>query len=691
MRKFLLSVAAALALWGSGQAQISPDAYQRWYGSKYSMFIHFGLYSELGGVWEGKPVTAGYSEQIQSFAGIFSDWYGETALRFNPTRFNADEIVALAKEAGMRSIVITTKHHDGFCMFRTATTDYNSWEATPVPRDFVKELADACRRGGLRLGLYYSNIDWHFPQAYPISSHNCDFVTPEHFELSKAQIRELLTNYGPISELWFDMGSHTPEQSREMYNLVHELQPDCMVSGRLGNDAYDFSVMADNKYPESALQVAWQTAASMFDETWSYRSWQERGSAVDKAEEKLRSLLGVVSHGGNFLLNIGPKGDGSVVPFEREVLQRIGKWMGKYGEAIYETEASPYRQSFEWGYITRKGTKMYLIVSDDYKAGQVQIPMPADNKLLSARSLVGGNALKFTQEKATYWIDTPAKEGDTYAVAELTFASEVEPMPMAALRKSGALVLSQENATPSYSYSCYDYYTNYRSTVAFNWETELKRALRSAEIIYTQQQSNRELSFSIDGESAGTITLNAGKPYDLKVKPGSVRMGAAKWQGPSFGLFDGNIADWAEKEGTPTEKSEGTIPTTILKNYFLTQEIESDKDQDVLFELRSGNGVEVVLNGQTFSKHLNPYRCTLRDEQILLPLRKGKNTVVIRFYNRFEKEMPWRFALAEKQVVLKQDALVALPAGRHTLSVAPAQPRSIHADIELSDIKIIYK
>ena len=489
MRKFLLSVAAALALWGSGQAQISPDAYQRWYGGKYSMFIHFGLYSELGGVWEGKPVTAGYSEQIQSFAGIFSDWYGETALRFNPTRFNADEIVALAKEAGMRSIVITTKHHDGFCMFRTATTDYNSWEATPVPRDFVKELADACRRGGLRLGLYYSNIDWHFPQAYPISSHNCDFVTPEHFELSKAQIRELLTNYGPISELWFDMGSHTPEQSREMYNLVHELQPDCMVSGRLGNDAYDFSVMADNKYPESALQVAWQTAASMFDETWSYRSWQERGSAVDKAEEKLRSLLGVVSHGGNFLLNIGPKGDGSVVPFEREVLQRIGKWMGKYGEAIYETEASPYRQSFEWGYITRKGTKMYLIVSDDYKAGQVQIPMPADNKLLSARSLVGGNALKFSQEKATYWIDTPAKEGDTYAVAELTFASEVEPMPMAALRKSGALVLSQENATPSYSYSCYDYYTNYRSTVAFNWETELKRALRSAEIIYTQQQT----------------------------------------------------------------------------------------------------------------------------------------------------------------------------------------------------------
>ena len=130
------------------KAQISQAAYERWHQSKYSMFIHFGLYSELGGVWEGKPVTRGYSEQIQSFAGIFSDWYGDTALRFNPTQFNADEIVALAKEAGMKSIVITTKHHDGFCMFKTATTDYNSYDATPSKRDFVKELAVACRKAG---------------------------------------------------------------------------------------------------------------------------------------------------------------------------------------------------------------------------------------------------------------------------------------------------------------------------------------------------------------------------------------------------------------------------------------------------------------------------------------------------------------------------------------------------------------
>ena len=220
----------------------------------------------------------------------------------------------------MRSIIFTTKHHDGFCMFKTATTDYNSYDATPGKRDFVKELAEACKRGGINFGMYFSLIDWHFPQAYPISSHNCDFITPQHHEFTKQQVTKLLTNYGPISELWFDMGSNTPQQSQELYELVHKLQPDCMVSGRLGNDRYDFAVMADNAYPEGALQTAWQSAASMFNETWSYRSWQERGDVHTKAMEKLRSLINVVSHGGNFLLNIGPKGDGSVVPFEKEVL-----------------------------------------------------------------------------------------------------------------------------------------------------------------------------------------------------------------------------------------------------------------------------------------------------------------------------------------------------------------------------------
>lgn len=681
----------ALSFWGTGAAQVSPQAYERWYGNKYSMFIHFGLYSELGGVWNGKPVTEGYSEQIQSFAGIFSDWYGETALRFNPQKFNADELVALAKEAGMRSIVITTKHHDGFCMFRTKTTRYNSWDATPVSRDFVRELAEACHRGGLNLGLYFSNIDWHFPGAYPISSHNCDFIPDSHFELNKAQVTELLTNYGPVSELWFDMGSYTPEQSREMYALVHRLQPDCLVSGRLGNDAYDFGVMADNKYPEGALQMPWQTPASMFDETWSYRSWQERGAVGDKVREKLRSLVVVVSHGGNFLLNIGPKGDGSVVPFEKDVLLGIGDWLERYGDAIYGTDASPYRQAFDWGFVTRKAEKLYLLVSDSVKDTSIRLPMPAGD-LVKVNTFPDGQELEYSVSKDGLTVQLPAqREGTVFSVIELAFDKPVQPMPEIPIDKRGVLALSQANSTSSYSYSCYDYYTNYRSTVALNWEIESRRSLRAAELVYTQQQSGRELAFTVDGNDTVRVTLSSGKPYRLPVRSGSVRMGEARWHGPSFGLFDAPVTECTGKPGDLLLVSEGVIQTTPLKNYCLVQEIESDKEQDVLFDLRSGNGVEIVLNGKTFSKHLNAYRCTLRDEQVLLPLKKGKNTVVVRFYNRFEYEMPWKFALAEKQEVLRQSALIPVPAGEHRLSVVPASPVSRHADVELSDLKVIYK
>ena len=159
-----------------------------WHADKYSMFIHFGLYSHFGGVWDGEPVRQGYSEQIQSFAGIFSDWYGEEAAVFDPVKFNADEIARLAKVGGMRSIVFTSKHHDGFCMFDTKTTTYSSVAKMPSHRDFVREMSEACARHGLRFGLYYSLIDWNYPHAYPISSHNADPITPQHFEYNMNQV-----------------------------------------------------------------------------------------------------------------------------------------------------------------------------------------------------------------------------------------------------------------------------------------------------------------------------------------------------------------------------------------------------------------------------------------------------------------------------------------------------------------------
>ena len=674
MKRFFTLLMVALVCIGAS-AQIAQEAYNKWHQNKYSMFIHFGLYSAYGGVYNGKPVTFGYSEQIQSFAGIFSDWYADTALEFDPIKFNADEIVSLAKEAGMRSIVITTKHHDGFCMFKTATTEYNSVDATPTKRDYVKELSEACRRGGINFAMYYSLIDWNFPYAYPISSHNCDFITPQHHEFSKAQVTELLTNYGPISELWFDMGSNQPEQSKELYELVHKLQPDCMVSGRLGNGWYDFAVMADNKYPEGALQAPWQSAASMFDETWSYRSWQKRGDKHEKAMEKLRSLINVVSHGGNFLLNIGPRGDGSVVKFESDVLKEIGAWLKENGEAIYGTEASPFREDFAWGKSTRKGNKLYLILSGKYPTnGTIELNLPGyklqDSKgILTSANMKGSKLLVNLPENAY--------NNQDIEVVELTFDREVLPQTNA-----------NETRTSNYSYDCFDYYSNYRSTVSYEWTLPKKNSTK-VELTYTPEELGKEIMLNDQA-----VKLEGGKAITLKVDP-KTTWGKRYVCGPEFNLFDhASTIDTSldkvplRKGGEWKEMTEEkiTLPVNIIEDYFMMQTVESPKDQDILLDVAAGNGIELFVNGVSVMKHLNPYRCKYREEKVLVHLKKGTNQLVLRAYNRFEKETSFMLRPSSEQVIYKQNVVLNTPTDR--VKVRRTGLATQHTDTELHNLQV---
>ena len=670
---FTLLMVALISI--SASAQIAQDAYNKWHQNKFSMFIHFGLYSVYGGVYNDKPVTFGYSEQIQSFAGIFSDWYGDTALEFDPVKFNADEIVALAKEAGMRSIVITTKHHDGFCMFKTATTDYNSVDATPSKRDYVKELSDACRRGGINFAIYFSLIDWHFPHAYPISSHNCDFITPQHHEFTKAQVTELLTNYGPVSELWFDMGSNRPEQSKELYELVHKLQPNCMVSGRLGNGWYDFAVMADNKYPEGALQAPWQSAASMFDETWSYRSWQKRGDKHEKAMEKLRSLINVVSHGGNFLLNIGPRGDGSVVEFESDVLKEIGAWLKQNGEAIYGTEASPFRENFAWGTSTRKDNKLYLILSGEYPAnGAIELSLPG-YKLQDSK----GNLTSATMKGSKLMVNLPkdAYNDQTIQVVELTFDREVMPQTNA-----------NSVRTANYSYDCFDYYSNYRSTVSYEWA--LKKNTKKVELTYTPEELGDEISLNDQ-----LVKLEGGKAITLQVNP-KTQWGKRYICGPEFNLFDRASTIEASLEKTPLRKKGGawkevseekvTLPVNLIEDYYMMQIVESPKVQDVLLDVAAGNAIELFVNGVSVMKHNNPYRCKYREEKVLVHMEKGTNVILLRAYNRFEKETSLLLRPSAEQVIYKQNVTLNAPANQ--VKVRRTGLATQHTDTELHNLVV---
>ena len=652
-----------------------------WQSDKYSMFIHFGLYSHFGGVYDGEPVRQGYSEQIQSFAGIFSDWYAEEARNFDPVEFDADKIAELAKAGGMRSIVFTSKHHDGFCMFDTKTTSYSSVAMMPSHRDFVNEMSRACRKHGLRFGLYFSLIDWNYPYAYPISSHNADFVTPEHHEFSKSQVRELLTQYGPISELWFDMGSLKPCQSRELYDLVKELQPECMVSGRLGNDVYDFAVMADNKLPESALQAPWQSAASMFPETWSYRSWQERGSVEDKYAEKLRTLINVVSHGGNYLLNIGPASDGSVVPFEDEVIRRIGEWLNLNGESIYGTSVLPqgrFANEYEWGVATVKDNVMYLLLTGQYP--ELDIELLADETPVS----VEGAEWKDYRGNTVVYTTPEMYAGPDVKVIKVTYAKPVgEIFPPLGLPDN--VTLSWRNAVPQYSYSCFDYYSNYRSTVGYTWNVDLNRPV-AVELTYTEEEIGREICLSF-GDMTMDVTLDGGEEIALlqDISIDSLRFGRMRG-----GTFDNAIS--TERVAEWTEIPDGSLhfDASAFSNYLMTGSIWLDRPSKVIFDVRSGNGMELMVDGRIMAKHLNPYRTTDRTEKVMLDLSAGRHQLVLRSYNRFEDSACIGLTVSETSKIYKMrvDLPQRLTAEDVTVSLAPLDKPSPHTDSGLHNVTL---
>lgn len=673
----ILAVTASVA-----KAQNSSNT---WYDDKYSMFIHFGLYSALGGVWEGNEIHRGYSEQIQSHAGIYSDVYEKVADTFDPVNFNADEIVALAKRAGMRSVVITSKHHDGFCMFKTETTDFNSYDSTPSHRDYMMEMSEACRRGGVKFGMYFSLVDWHYPGASNITSHNANPIPEVHHQLNLAQVKELVTRYGDVSELWFDMGSLSPQQSRELYNLVHEYQPSCMVSGRLGNGYYDFAVMSDNYYPEATLQTPWQSCASMFDETWGYRSWQVRGSSHDKAQEKLRSLIRVASGGGNFLLNIGPMDDGAVVPFEAAVLEEIGKWLDRNGEAIYGTTQSPFRSRFAWGGVTRKSNVLYLILSGKRpSSGEITLPVK-DNKLLKAE---GPAKVKLQKDALSVKFDADAYTGDI-KVVKLTFKRPVLP---AESKQTNTRITKN-------SYCCQDYYTNYRSDVSYTWNTHSTRKLAGVCFTYTATDVDKQVEVTLDGKPYA-YTLHEDAPKSImqaRVAESNryvCHTRKSTFDADAHDLFSPSVSPDGDKEAKwqSVALDHQTVEARPFQTVYVMETVTSPCEQEVIMEVGAGNGVELYVNGYSVMKHLNPYRCAYRMEKVRVNLRPGDNQIVLRAYNRHERNIEWHLKVSDDQNIYSTP--VYLPDFRksssHTVTIRQADEDSQHKDCELYNLRMIF-
>ena len=303
--------------------------------ARFGMFIHWGIYSVPAGEWEGKK---DYAEWFQLQTQMPAEQYAKFATQFDPQHFNAKAWVKVAKDAGMKYIVITSKHHDGFCMFDTKLTDYNVVKATPWHHDPMKDLADACHEAGITFCFYYSVPDWHhpdFPAKY--SQHGFHGQPDENADLEKyvdyvkGELRELLTNYGPIGIIWFDGGGSFRGEdeaklmhAQELIDLIHRLQPNCLVNNRLGLPA-DYGT-PEQKIPGQRGHAPFEVCMTL-NNHWGYN---KNDNHWKQPKVVIRNLVDIASKGGNYLLNVGPTSDGVLPDPAVSILKDVGQWMHQW-------------------------------------------------------------------------------------------------------------------------------------------------------------------------------------------------------------------------------------------------------------------------------------------------------------------------------------------------------------------------
>ncbi|MBI4908801.1 MAG: alpha-L-fucosidase [Acidobacteria bacterium] len=461
-RRDLNRVLAAPVLAGGWLEALAESAAERdgrmkwWREARFGMFVHWGLYSGLAGTWEGKPVaTRGGMEWIQQRVKSDTDTYAKRAIPlFQPKPGFARQWTRLARQAGCKYLVFTTKHHDGFALHDSKVSDYDA--GSVLKRDLVKEIVDACRADGLKVGFYHSVIDWHHDQyeyarskqlPHPLKDKPYPNVAREHgkyIDYLHGEVNELVSNYGKIDILWWDYSAvdfqgQDAWRAFDLMDKVRGRQPAVIMNNRLFripeagftgmgtsaiaaqlNPKYGDFITPEQHIPATGMPgVDWETCMTM-NTTWGF---SEHDHAWKSNEVLIRNLIDIASKGGNYLLNIGPKGDGSVPEESVRGMEAMGAWMKANGESIYGTSASPF-EKLTFGRCTQKKaadgkTRLYLHVFDWPKDGKLTVPLSNGGKA-QARLLAGGKRLGVTAGDRQVTVDVGGEAPDKIAtVVEL--------------------------------------------------------------------------------------------------------------------------------------------------------------------------------------------------------------------------------------------------------------------------------
>lgn len=437
MKKYIVSLLLGIcALSATAQPGYKPSSEniatrQQFEADRFGIFIHWGIYAMLG-----------HGEWVMENEGLDRNEYSQLAAGFCPSRFDADAWVRAIKASGAKYITITSRHHDGFSMFRSSASYYNVVDATPFGRDVIGELAKACEKEGIRLHFYYSHLDWgrtDYPRGRTgLKSGRPDGADWRHYmDFVNAQLTELLTQYGPVGAIWFDglwdQDAHPREEQPaiwnlyEQYELIHKLQPGCLVGNNhhlLPFEGEDIQIFERDIPGQNEFGLSGQEISHLPLETCQTMNWSWGYRITDKdyksSEDLIRYLVNTAAKGANLLLNIGPRPDGTLPEQAIKRLEDMGKWLEANGEAIYGTTAGCVKDQ-EWGVSTQKGNVLYLHIMKH----QESIVLDMQNKLISAE-ILGGDKILTKQKKGVITITVPeASEGTIDQIIKLTFKNNL--------------------------------------------------------------------------------------------------------------------------------------------------------------------------------------------------------------------------------------------------------------------------